>query len=597
MDKKSIHIFYACDENFSKFTLVSIVSLIKNASKNYQYHIHILNSDITRKTAKSFTSLSDENFKISMDDVTVYLNSIKDKLPMRDYYTKTTYYRLFISEMFPKIKKAIYIDSDTVIQGDVSELYRVDLQDYYVGACVEKVMVDTPVFRNYVERAIGISANKFFNAGVMVINCVKFRKEFVLDRFIDLLNVYKFVVTQDEDYLNVICHGKVKFIDQRWNVQTYGTPYFPADKAKLIHYIMQNKPWHYRDCIYEEVFWKYAKMTSCYDEIVNDLNSYTDELRARDTEQQINLAETAQKEIDSPNNYLKSVVRKNSAPDRVAVLEKIQQYELEGRFDEDVEEDPPAPVLLPDKINYIRTDWFSRTKTGLAYLAAHVFISQQKRKKNFVIKEIRGVENLHNLESGAVITCNHFSAFDSFAMYYAYKAAKTKGRTLYRIIREGNYTNFPGLYGFLMRNCDTLPLSSNSRTMRKFMRAVDELLQGGQLILIYPEQSMWWNYRKPKPLKSGGFSLAAKNKVPVVPCFITMQDTDVLGADGFYVQEYTIHIMPPIKYDDSKSYRENVAYMMEENYRIWKEIYEKEYGVPLTYDTDPKILEEKGIKV
>jgi hypothetical protein len=37
--------------------------------------------------------------------------------------------------------------------------------------------------------------------------------------------------------------------------------------------------------------------------------------------------------------------------------------------------------------------------------------------------------------------------------------------------------------------------------------------------------------------------------------------------------------------------------MMEENYRIWKEIYEKEYGVPLTYDTDPKILEEKGIKV
>ena len=129
------------------------------------------------------------------------------------------------------------------------------------------------------------------------------------------------------------------------------------------------------------------------------------------------------------------------------------------------------------------------------------------------------------------------------------------------------------------------------------MRAVDELLQGGQLILIYPEQSMWWNYRKPKPLKSGGFSLAAKNKVPVVPCFITMQDTDVLGADGFYVQEYTIHIMPPIKYDDSKSYRENVAYMMEENYRIWKEIYEKEYGVPLTYDTDPKILEEKGIKV
>ena len=126
------------------------------------------------------------------------------------------------------------------------------------------------------------------------------------------------------------------------------------------------------------------------------------------------------------------------------------------------------------------------------------------------------------------------------------------------------------------------------------MRAVDELLQSGNLILIYPEQSMWWNYRKPKPLKSGGFSIAAKNKVPVLPCFITMQDSQNLGQDGFYVQEYTIHILPPIKPDPTKSYRENLNMMMEENYRVWKEVYEKEYGIPLVYDTDQAILDEKG---
>ncbi len=597
MNRKQIHIFYSCDEIFSKYTIVSITSLIKNASKNNQYHIHILNSDITRPTAELFYKLETDNFTITIDDVTAYLQSISDKLPMRDYYTKTTYYRLFISEMYPRIKKAIYLDSDTVVTGDISEMYKIDLADYYVGACVEKVMVETPVFRNYVEKAIGIEANNFFNAGVMLINCNKFRKEYVLDRFIDLLNVYKFVVTQDEDYLNVICHGKVKFIDQRWNVQTYGEPYYKAKDAKVIHYIMQNKPWHYKNCIYEEVFWKYAKMTNCYEDILNELNNYTDELKARDTQQQLSLAQTAQKEIDSDHNYLKSVVRKKLAPDRLAVLDKIQQFELEGRFDEDVEDDPPAPVLLPDKINYIRTDLVSRTKTGLAYLAAHIFVSNLRRKRQFIIKEFRGIENFTNLDSGAIITCNHFNALDSFAMYYTYKEAKTKGRTLYRIIREGNYTNFPGLYGFLMRNCDTLPLSSNSRTMRKFMRAVDELLQSGNFILIYPEQSMWWNYRKPKPLKSGGFSIAAKNKVPVLPCFITMNDSNILGPDGFYVQEYTIHVLPKISPDPTKSYRENVNYMMEENYKAWKNVYEKEYNTTLEYETDPKILEEKGIKI
>ena len=91
MDKKALQIFYASDEKFAKFTLVSIVSLIKNASKNNHYHIHILNSDISYETSKMFTSLANENFEITMDEVTVYLNSIKDKLPTRDYYTKTTY--------------------------------------------------------------------------------------------------------------------------------------------------------------------------------------------------------------------------------------------------------------------------------------------------------------------------------------------------------------------------------------------------------------------------------------------------------------------------------------------------------------------------
>ncbi|MBR2933252.1 MAG: hypothetical protein IKC33_02955, partial [Clostridia bacterium] len=54
------------------------------------------------------------------------------------------------------------------------------------------------------------------------------------------------------------------------------------------------------------------------------------------------------------------------------------------------------------------------------------------------------------------------------------------------------------------------------------------------------------NYRKPKPLKSGAFLLAAQAGVPVLPCFITMQDSDIIGDDGYPVQEYTIHVSEPI---------------------------------------------------
>ena len=122
--------------------------------------------------------------------------------------------------------------------------------------------------------------------------------------------------------------------------------------------------------------------------------------------------------------------------------------------------------------------------------------------------------------------------------------------------------------------------------MQKFLVAVDTLLQSGHFVLVYPEQSMWWNYRKPKPLKIGAFQFAAKNGVPVLPCFITMKDTDIMGEDGFFVQEYTVHIGAPIYPDQAVGRRECAKRMMEKNFEIWKNIYETEYQIPLSYTTE-----------
>ena len=205
--------------------------------------------------------------------------------------------------------------------------------------------------------------------------------------------------------------------------------------------------------------------------------------------------------------------------------------------------------------------------------------------------EVDGLENLANLDTGAVITCNHFNAMDSFAMHWVYLKSGQKKRKLYRVIREGNYTSFPGFFGFLMRNFYTLPLSSNHKTMRKFISGVNELLCSGQLVLVYPEQSMWWNYRKPKPLKPGAFSFAAKNGVPVLPIFISMRDSGVLAPDGYYVQEYKMHIGKPIYPESDKGSRENIDAMMKENERVWREIYEREYQMPLEYTTQKAIIE------
>lgn len=594
MKETIIPIFYACDDAFVKYTVVSMHSLIKNASREHKYILHILYTEISDEMKAVVNKMADECFEIRFVDVTQYLQSISEKLPLRDYYSKTTYYRLFIAEMFPDYSKAVYIDSDTVIRGDISKVYLTDIKDAYLGACHEQVMVQIDEYGTYVEKVVGVSRYNFFNAGLMLINCEQFRLHFVLDKFIDYLHYYNFVVTQDEDYLNLICKDHVYWLDQRWNTEVFGTLPHPVEQAEMLHYIMTNKPWHYEDCLYGEYFWEYAKQTEVYDALLAVLDKYSDEEKERDAKSGENLLALAVKETQREDNFLNRINRDKRAKDRVEILYKIEQFEREGRFDEDVETDPPGRMLMPDEIEYVRKTKAEKLKTKFAFKMAHKFVDELIADKKLIIKEIKGVENFRALESGAIITCNHFNAYDSFAIQLAYEAAQQPQRSFWRVIREGNYTSFPGFYGFLMRHCNTLPLSSNIDTMKKFFAAVDELVKNGDYVLFYPEQSMWWNYRKPKPLKRGAYLYAARSGAPVLPCFITMQDSDVMGEDGFYVQEYTIHISPPILPKQGLNHRSQAEYMMKKNYEVWKQIYESVYHIPLSYTTQDNKEQLKG---
>ena len=277
---------------------------------------------------------------------------------------------------------------------------------------------------------------------------------------------------------------------------------------------------------------------------------------------------------------------KEISQDRLEILEEIKKLEREGRFDVDPEKDPPTIVLMPENVDYLNTKSKSKIKTKVANKIGKKFLEEILRRNKLIIKEVKGLENITKVKTGAMITCNHFNPFDAFTVEKVFRMTEyAKTKKLYKVIREGNYTNFPGFYGFLFRNCDTLPLSSNVDTMREFMNAVDKILQRGDFILIYPEQSLWWNYRKPKPLKDGAFKLAVRNNVPIIPIFITMQDSNIMGNDGFPVQEYTVNIEEPIYQDESLSKKENIEKMKEKNYQVWKKIYEEFYKIPLEYTT------------
>ena len=103
--------------------MVTIRSIIDHASSKYQYRMYILHTDITAENQEIIKRMETPNCKFAFVDVSAELEKISKKITLRDYYSATTYYRLFIADMFPQLEKAVYIDSDTIVQGDVSELY------------------------------------------------------------------------------------------------------------------------------------------------------------------------------------------------------------------------------------------------------------------------------------------------------------------------------------------------------------------------------------------------------------------------------------------------------------------------------------------
>ena len=267
--------------------------------------------------------------------------------------------------------------------------------------------------------------------------------------------------------------------------------------------------------------------------------------------------------------------------DKLNPFERMELLEREGIFDIHVMDDPVTYELQPEDIDYTQKRLITKIKSRIANTASHIGINHFIKKGMFAIKEIKGLENWQKVSTGSIVTCNHFSPNDSFVTQKVLKASKKK--KLYRVILEGNYTN-PPMLKFFMRNCDVLPLSSNRKTMNKFLRAVDEILGRGDNILIYPEQAMWINYRKPRPLKEGAFRFAAKNNVPIVPMFITTEDST--NKKGEPMPVYTMHILEPIYPKQELNVRENTEYMKNLNYEMWVKVYEETYGKKLEYGTE-----------
>lgn len=267
--------------------------------------------------------------------------------------------------------------------------------------------------------------------------------------------------------------------------------------------------------------------------------------------------------------------------DKTQVIENIRQAAKDGDLNRKVE--PGDPVLSGKKRLETVYAWKKNTETFKYRLC-----SWCARRVEDVVgwtqnrdTEIRGLENLNGLTGGAVVTSNHFNPLDSTVVRHL--ALKTGRRRLYAVSQDTNFV-VPGFLGFFLYYADTIPLTGNARYLDEvFTPYLKKLFSRGQWVLIYPEQEMWFNYRKPRTPKRGAYYYAAKCGVPVVSCFVEMQDQKAKDNEQFKKVKYIVHVLPPIRPDPGKTPRENSLWMQKKDYEQKKQAYEEAYHKKLDY--------------
>jgi len=311
MNKQLIPVFFSCDDNYAPYLAVAIKSLTENGNTDkHEYEINVLNTDISEENRKKILGLAKDGYKIIFRNVSKQIEKIEKELAsrLRDYYSLSIYYRIFIPNLFKEYDKVLYLDADIAIVDDVAKLYNIDMGDDLLAGTTDGVVRLVDEFKTYVVDAVGVDKwEDYINSGVLVMNTKGLREAKIEEKFLYLLTKYNFdTVAPDQDYLNALCKNRITHFEKYWDFMPNVDSDYKDEDLHLIHYNMFQKPWNYPDMRCAEYFDKYARMTDYYDFIKSQAVTDPEERKAKeqaDKDGAAGMIVITNNIINDPNNF------------------------------------------------------------------------------------------------------------------------------------------------------------------------------------------------------------------------------------------------------------------------------------------------------
>lgn len=265
-----ISIAYAPDDNYVNQTVVSMKSALEH---NEQVEFIIMYSKLSAESMQKLGAVGGSLRLIKMDE-----SQFAD-LTLSKWVTVQAWFRIKLPDLCKDLDKVLYLDCDTLIRGNLDELFSLDLTDKYLAG-----VKDVWGVSKYVKR-LGMKSGVYVNSGMLLFNCDYCRKEHFFDKVVEFAkNNAKIIEFCDQDSINkvvdehkLVISPKYNLMDTWWRGGYYEfegeeeTEYLKAKENPVIAHLTGLKP-AFKGCgnKFKDEWWEIAKKTKIYDELLRD---------------------------------------------------------------------------------------------------------------------------------------------------------------------------------------------------------------------------------------------------------------------------------------------------------------------------------------
>ena len=266
-----------------------MTSILENSYSHTYYIFYLLvdKSTFKEENKKKLMNLEDKYERCEVYILEISRESIKNANTKR--YPLAAYYRLLLSDLIPDLNRIIYLDGDTIIYTDLSEMYNLEMGNNVMLGFVDNSYQKAEEF--------GIRTYKYIVSGVLLINLKTIRRENISSKFFEFIDKYQDKLTQeDQTVINIVLHGRIDFLPPKygiWNFNNKDAVIYhnnyenknlgikAYDEKEILNawnlpsilHFVRAKPWKPRTKFthnhFHDDWWEYAKLTDVYRNIIS----------------------------------------------------------------------------------------------------------------------------------------------------------------------------------------------------------------------------------------------------------------------------------------------------------------------------------------